>query len=383
MYTHVQAITKDTLTPLVRKAMSDPSATVHNWQLEQIYGGIGGGIGGTALYRLHGQTRQGQSWSLILKILYERPGESIGAPYYWKREYELYRSGLLNRLPDTGLTPPTCYGTEERPGAAWIWLEPIESVDRKWTLDDYQTVAHRLGRFNGAYLTGLEIPDYDWLNHHWHCRIAQALTATFDQLDDYLQHPLARRTLPIEEKATILNIWRDVNRFCDTLARFPQTLCHLDAFRRNLFYRENGMVLIDWALVGRGAIGEELVALVAVTLYFNELDISQSAALDTAVFAGYIAGLRDVGWTGDPQIARLGYLCAMVLRGLVGVQQDIRILLDEANYPMTQRIFGMEIEALADHFARVRRFRLIQMAAEARQLLHRGKARLTHLTKDN
>jgi hypothetical protein len=387
---NVQAITNETLTPLVCKVVGEETAVaphafagagtsrgqavITQWQIEPIHGGWGGAIGGTALYRFSGQTEQHGAWSLVLKILYERQGETELSPYYWKREYELYRSGLLNQLPDTGLMPPIIYGFEDFQSSCWVWMADIEEEKESWSLDDYYTVSRRLGRFNGAYLFDVPIPDEAWLSDRWHCAIVPPLADTFERLDDYLQHPLAQRALPLADKEAILAIWQEWERFCDVLSTLPQTFCHLDAFRRNIFHREQNSILIDWAMAGRAAIGEELVTMVSLSIFFAEYPADYADALDRAVFAGYIAGLRDVGWRGDERLARLGYCCAMVLRGLAGVEQDLNLLVNEDRHAQFRQMLAQKdrataMENIADNFARVRRFRLIKMADEARQLL--------------
>ena len=366
----ILALTIDSLNPLVRQCLSNPDATVSQWQATEVHGGSGGAIGGTAIYRLTGQTTSKESWSLILKILYQRPDEGEDAPYYWKREYEICRSGMLENLPNTGLKTPIIYGTEDFSDSCWIWMEDIIEVKKHWTLADYGLVARRIGHFNGAYLLGEVIPDYRWLNFNWHCRITHALDDTFNQLDTLLQNPLTQRALPLAEKEAILEIWNERQRFCDALQKLPQTLCHIDAFRRNVFHSDTETIVIDWALAGKGAIGEDLVAMVAMPLYFRDFKLSDASDLDKAVFDAYIVGLRDVGWTGNAQLARIGYTCSMALRGLAGVRQDLILLADESRHPNMQRNLGLEkLEDIADLYAKVRRFRLIKMAAEARQLI--------------
>ena len=96
-------------------------------------------------------------------------------------------------------------------------------------------------------------------------------------------------------------IWHDRHLFQDALAQLPQTLCHTDAFRRNILHRKDDVVLLDWALASLGAPGEELVCLVAVSLYYEGFSAEYADQLDRTVFAGYIAGLRQAGWTGDPE----------------------------------------------------------------------------------
>jgi hypothetical protein len=370
MDNRIENLTKETLTPIVRKVLDQPMVVPTTWEITPIHGGWGSAVGGTALYRIVGQTETENTRSLVLKILYERPGETVDSPYYWKREYELYRSQMLATLPQTDLTTPLIYGCAEFPDACWIWMEDIQEEKQTWDLTDYRLVARRLGRFNGAYLTGHPLPDYPWLSDQWHCRIVPPLADIFDNLDDYLQHPLAQRALPLSEKDVILAIWQQRERFCTALTSLPQTLCHIDVFRRNVFHSKKSTKLIDWALTGRGAVGEELVCFVALSLYFPEIPISQAETLDQTIFAGYIDGLRDVGWTGDARLVRLGYTCAMTLRGLAGVKQDIILLRDEDKHAFLLRGQRFDkIEDIADFWANIRRFRLLKMANEARGLL--------------
>ena len=197
-----------------------------------------------------------------------------------------------------------------------------------------------------------------------------ALAETFENLECYLENPLARRTLPLKAKARIQAIWRERATFIKALGALPKTLCHIDAFRRNILHRRQDVLLIDWAMVGHAALGEELVSLVAVSAYHERLSPDDARQLDRVVFSGYLDGLAEAGWRGDARLPRLGYTCAMVLRGLAGVKQDIDLMLDADCHGDLLDNFGRErIDEVADFFAEVRRFRLLEMAAEARELL--------------
>ena len=330
-------------------------------------------MGGTALYKFTGATEDGEPWSAVLKILYARPDEPISSPYYWKREYELYRSNLLENLPLKNFAPPTIYRLEEFPEGCWIWMEFVKKNDHhQWTLNDYEKVGHCLGLFNGAFLTGNSMPQEPWLSHFWHCAIIPPLADVFDNLEKHLEHPLNQTALPLEEKETILDLWQMRDRFREVLFKLPQTLCHYDAFNLNIFKSADRMMLIDWALVGRGVVGEELVCLIAVSLFYGENQSISYDQLDQAVFNAYILGLQDAGWQGDPNLARLGYLCGMVLRGLAGVKQDLLSLEDENSHAALKRNLKIDtLEEIATFFANIRRFRLIKMGKEALELLEK------------
>ncbi len=332
-------------------------------------GGFGSAVGGTALHRIIARTTTNQTCSLILKILYARADEAADSPYYWKREFEVYRSDLPRDLPANSFAAPRVYALQDHGDACWLWLEDIADSKGEWTLEDFRDIARRLGRFNAAWLTRPP-PSFDWLPRNWHSAITPGLADAFDDLDQLLQSHLARIALPIESKDEIMAIWRDRQIFQDALARLPRTLCHTDAFRRNILHRGGQAVLLDWALASMGGLGEELVCLVAVSLYYEGFSAAYADALDEAVFAGYIEGLRGAGWHGDPKLTRIGYTCAMVLRGLAGVKQDLELLRDTTSHDQLKRAHNMNsLDAIARLFADVRRFRLLKMAREARRLL--------------
>ena len=71
----------------------------------------------------------------------------------------------------------------------------------------------------------------------------------------------------------LIKVWDLREQLLRALDELPQTICHNDIFPRNVFVLPNGIghsVAIDWAFCGRGAIGQELSALVAATLFFLE-----------------------------------------------------------------------------------------------------------------
>ena len=78
--------------------------------------------------------------------------------------------------------------------------------------------------------------------------------------------------------------------------------------------------------------------------------------LDAAAFDGYVAGLRDAGWRGDPRLVRLGCDATMALRlgPLLGVVQALTATPEQRT--ATERAFGEPLEAFFDRYAAVQRF---------------------------
>lgn len=363
------ALTVAEITALARAACGDDRLEVRSWHFQPVQGGFGSAVGGTALHRVEVQTTARKTASLILKTLHARAGEAPNSPYYWKREYEVYRSKLLDDLPADSFSTPRIYATQDFGDACWIWMEDIADRKADWSLDDFHDIARRLGRFNGA---GLKDPpsSFGWLPVNWHSAIAPGLADAFAKLDQLLESPLARIALPLASKDEIIATWQDRHIFQEALARLPRTLCHTDAFPRNILHRASEPALLDWALASISGLGEELVCLVAVSLYYDGFSAEYADQLDKTVFAGYIAGLREAGWRGDPKLARIGYTCGMVLRGLAGVKQDLLLLRDPASHDQLKLTHQMtSLEDIARLFAEVRRFRLLKMAREARRLL--------------
>jgi hypothetical protein len=108
--------------------------------------------------------------------------------------------------------------------------------------------------------------------------------------------------------------------------------------------------------VGQGAIGEEIANLVFTSLAFSEVDLTQAQAIEDIVFEGYLEGLRDAGWRGDPQQVRLGYTAGNIRLRLGELDRVMDFLLDESQHPFAEQAFGRSIEEIEDHFAQVNCF---------------------------
>jgi hypothetical protein len=354
------AIDQATLTPLVQRALNSETVEVLDWDYEHLHGGAGLG---TAIYRYSGEGHdQGQKvpWSLILKTLCPAEDSAdVSAWNYYKREANAYQSGWLEDLPG-GLTAPRSFGVVEHPdGTCWIWLKDVrDEIGSHWPLEHYGLVARHAGQLNGAYLVERSLPSWSWLSSDW-LRGYIALSApAIPLIRDSLDHPLVRRAYPGDASARLFRLWEERNLFLDALDRLPQTLCHLDIFRRNLFARKTAdgddqTVVIDWAFAGRGAIGAELVPLVLASVAFNEVDLAQAQALEDVVFEGYLEGLRDAGWRGNPRQVRLGYTAASLRFRFAELNRAMDMILDESQHPFLEQVFGRSMEEIEDHWAQV------------------------------
>jgi hypothetical protein len=238
---------------------------------------------------------------------------------YWKRELLVYQSGMTAALP-AGLRAPRCFGVSEHEQGAWIWLENVqEAGPATWTLAEFQRAARCLGRFSGAYLTGTPIPPETWLcpsifratlgDDEWWAKFINPQSP-----DNAWQRPIVQQTFPEPLRSRILQLWADKWSFISANESLPQVFCHNDAHRRNLFLGGEGeLVAIDWAFCGPGGLGNDLGELIGTSLTYFEVEPARAVELENVVTEAYIAGLRDAGWAGDEQIAKLGYTISLAL----------------------------------------------------------------------
>ncbi|OGO65578.1 MAG: hypothetical protein A2029_08370 [Chloroflexi bacterium RBG_19FT_COMBO_47_9] len=318
-----QEIERGYLTDLVAKALKRPALQITDWKVQPIHGGV---EWGSAVFRLQGEARDGNetiSWSVILKtIKATEKAINQGGIWYWKREALAYQSGLLHHLPGGNISAPACYEVSERPdGLLWLWLEDIkDDVSSPWPIEQYALTARHLGQFNGAYLTGQSIPSDAWIAHNWLRMYVENAKPAVEFVYKNTKHPIVTHMLPGNTLAQFLAIWEEHDQILNKLESLPQVFSHQDAFRRNLFTRGGRTIAIDWGYMGNTPVGAELVALIAGSLGFFEIPAEQVMEMDRLCFEGYLQGLRDAGWNGDPKIVRTGYAVSLMLRYPIGGQ---------------------------------------------------------------
>ncbi|HZQ99304.1 MAG TPA: hypothetical protein VFC93_10870 [Chloroflexota bacterium] len=363
---------------VARAALGEPHASLGGWEAVPLRGERGALDVARSLMLVRGVARVGREerpWSAVLKTSAPAAGqEDPGGIGYWKREALLYRSGALDDLP-AGLRPVRCYGVDE-PGerVVWLWLEHVrEEGDPDWPLARWGLAARHLGRFNGAFLVGRPLPRREWLGGRrlrtWlahHHVLVERIAAAPD-------NPAVRHWWPRPVVDGVLRLWAEREAFLDALERLPQTLCHGDAIRRNLFARRTAdggeeTVAIDWEFAGHFAPGEEVGQTLSVASAFYDVAPADLPALDEALFAGYLAGLRDVGWRGDERPVRFAYAAHAALRNAFNAVGATPA--NEAGRAGALANYGRTWEELAARRADLRPF-LLGLADEARALMAR------------
>jgi len=362
------------LSPVVRNATGRPHGEVASWTTKRIYGGIGRGLG---VFRVVGEAvDRGEpfTWSVVVKVVGVGRGavDNPAAWNYWKREALAFESRALEQLPG-GVVAPRCWGvTQLEVGAVAIWLEELrDDGPSSWSLADYGQAARHFGCFNAAYLRGERPLDHSWYSHDWMKGRVEACATPVALLLEHRDNPWIQRMHPPDVLERILRVWEEREWFYRVIAGLPQTFCHQDAFRRNLFRRGHAheeTVAIDWAGAGIAPIGAEMVPLVVTTVGMHEFEVERWRELEGAALAGYLQGLNEGGWKGDPRLPRLGYAASVILRFGVPGNLQVATLLNEQQWPELEKSVGCPIGELCDFWAHVRRSVVLPFAEEAHTL---------------
>jgi hypothetical protein len=180
-----------------------------------------------------------------------------------------------------------------------------------------------------------------------------------EPLRDAQESLWGRRWLPEKDSNRFFHLWEERALYFDALDRLPQTICHFDVFRRNLFARrtpdgDDQTVVIDWAFVGRGPIGADLSPLVWMSAALGGVGLDKAQDLEEIAFEGYLEGLGEAGWEGDPQQVRLGYTAATVRYLFPEIETWLALIHDKSLHSGWEQSVGMPIEENFDSVALIR-----------------------------
>ncbi|MBT3267174.1 aminoglycoside phosphotransferase family protein [Candidatus Poribacteria bacterium] len=312
-------IDAELLRPLVRAATSLPQAEVADWRSRTIDDGTVGHI-----YVLDGTARDSPSdartteWSLVLKI--QRQWARPGDPECWRREFLMYESGLLDEVADV-LAVPKLYRADTHDDETWLWLERVHGVSgADMTVDHYRCAARDLGRMQGSYLAGREIPAYAWLSSRRWASTAVRLWGT-PAVHGLWNSSEGRETagLPRELSRATLRLWERRDALLDSVDATPRTLSHRDYHADNLFMRPDAAdgpatIALDWDCAGVGTLAEDIGDMVAEALVYFGHPPEDAEGLADAAIKAYASGLRDAGWAGDIDVVRTAFATILPLQ---------------------------------------------------------------------
>jgi hypothetical protein len=348
MLARLEAIDPAVLADVVRQDQRSAAFEITGWSVRRLSDKGVINPDGLWVYSGYGQDAAGpRPWSVVVKI-FNRPDNEPPASdlWFWKREFLVAQSRLTDRLPGP-VVGPRFYRADESPEGAWIWMEQVEDHrPGRWTLDDYAFAARQIGRWNGACLAQGQPADEPWLARQHY----RSFLGWVDQ-EAAWRFPLNLKHISPENRVRQERLWAEKEEYFQVLDNLPLSFSHLDCFRRNLLIRPgpdraDELVVIDWAQCGLGPLGAELSNLGGMSGIMLEWPPERVRELDAAVFESYLAGLRELGWTGDSDVVRLGYMAW--LGGLLGsaIAGGLASWCSPEGRPNALRTFGIAEEEL-------------------------------------
>jgi len=288
----------------------------------------------SGIFQMHGLVKlrdKRKPWSVILKIIKSDTAEKDSPEHhnYWRREALVFESGVLNELPDFIGTAKSYLVEEQQDGTLWIWMEFIEG-EHAGTAEQFAYIARRLGRFNGAYLTGRStLPNHDWICKAWLKSWTTASRMYAPNMEAY-----ASRISTENERNTwawYQKILQKIDSAVGSLQQLPRVLAHQDLSPMNMLFvqRDSGegrLVLIDWQFMSLSGIGEDLGKLFGVSMSLGVIPLDQYNGFQTSLYQAYLEGLREAGWQGDARLARYGFCLSAALRSVWEVPQFFSLL---------------------------------------------------------
>ena len=258
-----------------------------DFQTRQLHGGT---LGDVKLVSGMVKTAGGETlpYSVVWKT--QMKWERGGDPGSWRREYDLYTSGLSASFTGS-FRWPECYLAEinDDENEIQIWMEYIDGVTGPdLTGDMYERAAFELGRFQGKLyaerppvlynLTNLGKSDY--------MKSFYLRYRSWDKVYDYIRS--GGCGIPAHICKMLIDIDENADALFDRIGKLPLVLCHRDFWVANIFCADGGVALIDWDTCGWGYLGEDIASLVA-----DEADVEHMVEYYRRCVAAYYRGFAE------------------------------------------------------------------------------------------
>ena len=268
-----------------------------------------------------------QSWarSPVFAQVPENLREHALAMVPWRREPDVYRSDLGDRLPD-GLRLPTAYGVHDIDDeSASVWLGVVDAQRVHWDVDAPRRRGAparsagrpRVGRAPRRGRRGAAARAHLRVRARRQHMVVPALLG-----DEVWSHPLVAAAFDAELRDRLRAATTRLPALLDELDAMPVGTLHGDACTRNLLVEpdRDGFVLIDFGFWGRGPLGFDLTQLLLGEVQMGERPAAELPGLEAACLPAYVEGLRAEG-TEVPlaTVGRAHALLALLFSGLSAI----------------------------------------------------------------
>ncbi|TDQ40416.1 phosphotransferase [Aureibacillus halotolerans] len=293
------------------------------------------------IFRLHGYVKlhdECKPWCVVLKIIKPESAEKDNVAHhnYWRREALVFETGVLKELPNSISATESYLVEEQQDGTIWLWMEYVKGEYAN-TVEEFSYIARQLGRFNGAYLKGINtVPDHQWICKNW----LKSWTTSCRLYAPNIEAYASRISTDNEQRIWTWNqeLLENIDSSLETLKQLPHVLAHQDLSQMNMLLvkkelSELQLVLIDWQFMSSSGVGEDVGKLFGVNMSLGIIPPDQYSRFQTSLYIAYLEGLRDMGWAGNEDLVRYGFCLSIALRSVWEVPQFFYLLAQAEDEP--------------------------------------------------
>ncbi len=291
------------------------------------------------------------AWSAVLKII-DMEADAGSAAFWVHPEFEeiVYESNLFM---DDGIPfrPARCYGVATANGGTTrlIWLEDLTGAKGPpFDLGELSSIAHHVGQFNGLHSQSAVTLPFEPARDSFQVRWDGVDFATrLAPLTDFSDEEAVRTAF----SSTPMSVVSELVEVCDELgircASLERSLCFGDCQPGNLFIHDQATVAVDWASLTYDPVGVDCGVLAGSSMVWGQ-EGTRVAENYQRVFDGYMAGLKQRGWTGDERDVLRAFFAqfCMYLLGFATVPISLSPSGGLHSPEMLSRRLGMPVEEI-------------------------------------
>jgi hypothetical protein len=275
---------------------------------------------------------RGEGWSAFVKVvrsfrhwprwemLPEDARDVLGDVSVWRHEVRVYESELATVLP-TGMRLPGVHGVIDLgDDRVMLVLEDVDADPAPWDRERYARAARLLGRLHVRLSAAGSLPrpstqrPAELVDIMYTSRLIPVALPVLMAEATWL-HPLLAGHA--ELRADLVELARRLPDLVEAAARLPQLQSHGDATPHNLLVpkkQPDVFVVIDWAMAGLAAAGDDLGQLLIGHAHEGVLSAADLPDLHELLVQSYVAGLADEGYRLNADVVRTGMDIGLAVR---------------------------------------------------------------------